>query len=62
MRKLGILALWVGVALSGAGVTLGFAALFADQDRWAMLLLGMVPFGFLSLMLGVVMTLFGRPE
>lgn len=61
MDKAGVWIIRVGALLTGVGLLAGFGALFADHDRWAMVLLGLVPFGFLGLMLGVVLTLFGRP-
>ena len=44
----------VGLAITAAGLLLGFSFLFSDHDVWARRFLFTVPIGFLLLFTGVV--------
>lgn len=60
MHRLGTIVLWVAVLLTAVGLTFGFGALMLDADHQAVNLLGLVPIGFILLLTGLVMVLFGR--
>lgn len=62
MHKAGTLLIWLGLAFCLIGLLFGFGAMFLDADHQAVNLLGLIPIGFMALLGGVVMVLFGRPS
>lgn len=62
MHRFGTLLIWVGLIFNVIGLGFGFGAMFIDADHAAVNLLGLVPIGFMALLAGVVMVLFGRPR
>lgn len=62
MHRTGTILVWLGLILNVVGLVFGFGAMFLDADQQAVNLLGLVPLGFMALLGGVVMVLFGRPR
>ncbi len=62
MHKFGTILIWLGLIFNVIGLGFGFGAMFLDADHAAVNLLGLVPIGFMALLAGVVMVLFGRPR
>jgi len=56
MYKLGRIAVYIGILLITLGILVGFAAMWLDADGQAVNWLGIVPIGFVVLLLGTVMT------
>lgn len=62
MHRLGTVLIWLGLVMNLVGLVFGFGAMYVDADHQAVNLLGLVPLGFMALLAGVVMVLFGRPR
>jgi len=62
MGHIGRLTVLAGAALSAVGLVVGFGALYLDADGLAVSLLGLVPFGFVLLLTGTVISQLHRPR
>ena len=63
MNRLGRFAVYLGVLLVAAGVIIGFGAMYVDSDGEAVVWLGVIPVGFLIMLVGTVMSqLHGRQD
>lgn len=60
MHRLGIIIIWIGLALAVAGLIAGFGGIALGFQDAALYWLGLVPVGFALLLAGVVMTQLGR--
>ena len=56
MYKLGRIAVYIGILLVAAGMLIGFGSMLLDADGKAVQWLGIIPVGFVVLLLGTVMT------
>ncbi len=56
MYQVGLVAVYLGIILITAGMLVGFGAMWLDADGHAINWLGIVPIGFVVLLLGTVMT------
>ena len=56
MYQIGRIAVVVGILLIAAGLLIGFSAMWLDVDGQAVNWLGVVPVGFVVLLVGTVMT------
>ena len=62
MHRLGTYALILGALLTVLGLLLGFGFLLSGNEALAKRFLPVIPIGFLSAFVGVVMTLLGEPD
>ncbi len=62
MQRLGVFSVYAGILLIFVGMIGGFGSLFADLDHIAVMLLMLVPLGFLVLMAGTVICQLNRPR
>lgn len=60
VQKAGVVAVWLGFILTLLGLISGFSLLFLEHDELALLFMSAVPFGFLFLFAGLVVTQFGQ--
>ena len=56
MYQLGRIAVYIGIFLIAAGMLTGFGSMLLDADGNAIKWLGIIPVGFVILLLGTVMT------
>ncbi len=56
MNRLGRYAIYLGILLVVAGMIIGFGAMFIDADSEAVVWLGVIPMGFLIMLVGIVMS------
>ena len=56
MYKPGRIAVYIGIFLIAAGMIVGFGSMWLDADGKAIQWLGIIPVGFVVLLLGTVMT------
>ncbi|MBD3671414.1 MAG: hypothetical protein HUJ29_11630 [Gammaproteobacteria bacterium] len=62
MHFIGKLTVYLGLIMVVAGLAFGFSAMATDADSSAIQWIGLVPFGFLLLLTGTVMTQLSRPK
>jgi hypothetical protein len=62
MHFIGKLAVYAGIVMIVAGMAIGFGSMAIDADSKGIQWIGIVPFGFLVLLLGTVMTQLSRPS
>lgn len=60
MHRVGVIVIWIALALTIAGLAVGFGGLAGGDQENALLWLGLIPIGFALLLAGVVMTQLGR--
>ncbi|MDH5445592.1 MAG: hypothetical protein OEY52_08535 [Gammaproteobacteria bacterium] len=56
MYQLGRISVYIGILLVIAGMLIGFGSMMLDTDGKAITWLGIIPVGFVALLLGTVMT------
>jgi len=56
MHQIGRIAVYIGILLITAGMLIGFGSMMLDADSHAVTWLGIIPVGFIILLLGTVMT------
>ena len=61
MYQLGRYAVYIGILLITAGMLVGFGSMWLDADGKAVTWLGIIPVGFVVLLLGTVMTQLSGP-
>ena len=61
MHLIGKATVYLGILMVVAGLVVGFTAMSMDSDSSAIQWIGLVPLGFLMLLLGTVMTQLSRP-
>jgi len=54
MKNPGRIAVYTGIFLTAAGLILGFAAMFTGMDEQAVILLNIIPVGFVLMLAGTV--------
>ena len=62
MHRIGKIAVYLGIVLIVIGLFVGFSAIYMDSDGYAIKWLGVIPLGFVLLLLGTVMTQLSHPE
>ena len=62
MHRAGRVSIYIGIALVAIGLIVGFAAMFMDYDDQAKMLIGLVPIGFVLLLVGTVATQLSSPR
>jgi uncharacterized membrane protein len=62
MHRAGRASIYIGIALVAIGLIVGFAAMFMDYDDQAKMLIGLVPIGFILLLVGTVATQLSSPR
>ena len=62
MHRAGRASIYIGIALVAIGLIVGFAAMFMDYDDHAKMLIGLVPIGFVLLLVGTVATQLSSPR
>ncbi len=62
MGRLGRLSLYLGIALTAAGLIGGFVALMLDRSDWTLRLLSLTPAGVLLCFAGVVGVVMTEPR
>ena len=62
MNRVGRIAVYLGILLIAAGMIVGFTAMFEDADSSAVRWLGVIPIGFLVLLVGTVISQLHRPK
>ena len=61
-KYLGRYTVFLGIAMIAAGVIVGFSAMFVNPDSPWVRFIALVPFGFLALLTGTVVSLLQRPR
>lgn len=56
MNRIGRYAVYLGALLTAAGLIVGFAAMFTSADSAAVNWLGIIPVGFMVMLLGTVIS------
>ena len=54
MKNPGRIAVYIGIFLSAIGFVLGFTAMFTGMDKQAVILLNIIPVGFVLMLAGTV--------
>ena len=54
MKNPGRITVYIGIFLSATGLILGFAAMFIGMDEQAVILLNIIPVGFVLMLAGTV--------
>ena len=54
MHQVGRVTIYIGIILTAIGLIIGFTAMFMDADDVAKMFLGLVPIGFVLLLVGTV--------
>ena len=62
MNRFGRFAVYLGILMIAAGLIIGFGAMFRNADGNAIMWLGVVPVGFLVLLVGTVISQLYRRE
>jgi len=62
MYQVGRIAVYLGILLIATGIMVGFGAMWLDADGQAINWLGIIPVGFVVLLLGTVMTQLSGPR
>ena len=57
MHQVGKVTIYIGIGLAAIGLIVGFGAMILDHDSQAKNLLGLVPVGFVLMLLGTVTSL-----
>lgn len=60
MKNLGRITVYIGIFLSVLGLTLGFIAMFTGLDKHAVVLLNVIPIGFVLMLAGTVASQFSN--
>jgi uncharacterized membrane protein len=60
MKNLGRTTVYIGIFLSAIGLILGFAAMFTGWDKHAVVLLNVIPIGFVLMLAGTVASQFSN--
>jgi len=58
MKNLGRITVYIGIFLSVIGLILGFLAMFTGMDKYAVILLNVIPIGFVLMLVGTVASQF----
>jgi hypothetical protein len=61
-KYLGRYTVFLGIAMIAAGMVVGFGAMFVNPDSPWVRFIALVPFGFLALLTGTVVSLLQRPH
>jgi len=61
MHRVGRWAIYAGIFLVAIGMVVGFIAMFRDADDIAIMALGLIPLGFIALLVGTVATQLSQP-
>jgi len=62
MARFGLFLIYVGVGLVAVGMLVGFPFLFIDSKHPLTSLIGLVPYGFVAALLGMVMRFLHRSD
>jgi hypothetical protein len=62
MGRAGIIGIWLGIVFIAIGLAVGFGAMYIDSDSIAVNALGLVPLGFLLLLVGTVASQMSHPH
>ena len=62
MHQVGRVTIYIGIILTAIGLIIGFTAMFMDYDDYAKMFLGLVPIGFVLLLVGTVSSQLSSPR
>ena len=62
MYQVGRIAVYLGILLITAGILVGFGAMWLGADGQAINWLGIIPIGFIVLLVGTVLTQLSTPD